>query len=271
MKCMAATYQDTRLDTFVYSDCFKGWPWAKFFDDPKVKEAIKGVADELEKEAQNSNIEPPLKDVFKALEKVGPNDIKVVIVGQDPTPQEGKATGMAFSVAKPRTVPSVMNVLMEVALEGWSVNLDNGDLSKWAKQGVLLLNSALTIGRKSVQEEGKIKIKLVDHLEHWSEFTSLLITNVAQRSVWILWGNEAQNFALPHIPKIQHHYIITGAHPSPKNPSIGNFFGRNYFFCANKFLEKEFGHHGQIDWGLAVEKDTRFEVKSTGLSACPEF
>ena len=255
VNCMAATYQDTRLDTFVYSDCFKGWPWAKFFDLPNVKGTIKRVADELEKEAQKSNIEPPLKDVFKALEKVGPNDIKVVIVGQDPTPQEGKATGMAFSVAKPRTVPSAMNVLMEVALEGWSVNLDNGDLSKWAEQGVLLLNWALTIGENS-------------HLELWSPFTSLLIENVVQPCVWIIWGNKAKEFAVPHIKKNPHHYSITGVHPSPKNPYIGNFFGQNYFFCANEILKKIVGHHAQIDWGLAVEKDKRLEVKSIGLSPC---
>lgn len=266
-----ATYENMRLDVYVH-DCFpKDWPWAKFFIRPDVQKAITSVANKLALEAKTSHIDPPIKNVFKALEMVDPNNIKVVIVGQDPTPQEGESTGMAFSVDNPKRVPSVMNVLMEVALEGWSVNLNNGDLSKWAKQGVLLLNSALTIGIRKVKGKKNTKRKLlVDHLNYWSLFTSLVIKSVPSPSVWILWGKLAQTIAIAHIPEHQNHYIIKGTHPSP-SPFTGEFFGRNYFFCANQFLKEKYGQHAQIDWGLAVEKDERLSVRSTGFDLCPAF
>lgn len=263
INCHTDTYEDIRLDVFVQY-CFpKKWPWAKFFVRPDVNKAIASVADELESQADKSiHIEPPIQKVFKALEMVGPDKIKVVIVGQDPTPQKGKATGMAFSVDDPRTVPSVMNVLMEVALEGWSVDLSNGDLSEWARQGVLLLNSALTIGKKA---------KFVyDHSVDWLPFTKLLIKQVASPCVWIVWGEEAQGVVVPLIGKKRNHYIIQGAHPSP-NPYIGYFFGHDYFSCANKFLEKKVGEHAQIDWGLAPLRDERLQVQSIGFYPCPKF
>lgn len=118
--------------------------------------------------------------MFEAFKRVNPEDIKVVILGQDPTPQEGKATGRAFSVANPRAVGSVMYVLLEVALEGWSVDLSNGDLSKWEKQGVLLLNSALTIGQITYEDpQKKTKTQEVSHLGYWCPFTKLLIDHIS--------------------------------------------------------------------------------------------
>lgn len=118
---------------------------------------------------------------------VAPENVKVVILGQDPTPQRDKSTGLALSVEDPRTVGPVMNVLLEVSLERWNVDISNGDLSKWTKQGVLFLNSTLTVEAKNAGTR----------LDHWRLFTKLLIRFISFRadpSVWILWGKIAQDF-----------------------------------------------------------------------------
>ena len=158
--------------------------WGNFFAEPETQKAIEFVVGEI---GRKTHIQPQLSLIFKALAMVAPESVKVVILGQDPTPQEGEATGMAFSVKNPKTVGTVMNVLLEVALEGWSVDLSNGDLSKWANQGVLLLNSALTVQPGNVGS----------HLAFWCPFTKLLIRYIsrhAKPSVWILWGKVAQDF-----------------------------------------------------------------------------
>ena len=230
--------------------------WDDFFQLPEVKTAVQTISSSL----KSKDIEPQMPRTFRALEFVAPSDIKVVIIGQDPTPQPGEATGLAFSVNDPRTVGSVLNVLLEVALEGWSVDISNGDLTKWANQGVLLLNSALTVKQNNAGS----------HLAIWRTFTELLIEYIsknAKQSVWLLWGNHAQYFRKKISEK--EHYVITGGHPSTLGGlgSTGNtFFGGNYFYCANDFLTKS--KRGPIDWGLAVPNDVRLAVKSP-LNACP--
>ena len=126
-----------------------------------------------------------MKDIFKALEMVDPLKARVVILGQDPTPTEYEATGLAFSVKDPQTVPSTLNILMEVALEGWSVDLDNGDLTKWAKQGVLLLNSALTVEitswervEKTKKEKAKVTKAIKKPPQHYLSRTVELLLNI---------------------------------------------------------------------------------------------
>ena len=210
--------------------------WSGFFKDPQVQVILKQLSPKLLRGSQ-----PPMQMVFRAFEFFAPEDIKVVILGQDPTPQLGKATGLAFSVPDPRTVPSVLNVLLEVALEGWKVDISNGDLSAWAQQGVLLLNMALTIHPAGTSQA-----------THWKEFTKYLIrfiSSKAQPSAWILWGqkaNEAQGSIDP-----AKHYIITGSHPSPVGGAALKFFGGAYFLCANEFLTAK--GKVSIDWSLAAK------------------
>ena len=192
-----------------------------------------------------------MPNVFKALEMIaGPTQVKVVILGQDPTPQPGKATGLAFSVGDPRTVPTVMSVLLEVALEGFKVDVNQGFLEKWATQGVLLLNAALTVERNNAG----------CHLVYWNRFTELLIRHISEKApptVWILWGNRAQEFE--EFIDVTRHYVIKGGHPSPRGGNLNTFFGGNYFRCANKFLLKK--NRGEIDWSLVAGDNT--------LNACP--
>lgn len=256
--------------------------WINFFADDEVVEALASANEIREANKEISaleekgnkvtsyHIEPPIQLMFEAFKKVSPENVKVVILGQDPTPQVGKATGRAFTVEDPRTVGSVMNVLLEVALEGWSVDLDNGDLSKWEKQGVLLLNSALTIGEITYQDpEMKIKTQQVSHLRYWSPFTKLLIEyidSLPESSVWMLWGNVAQYFA----GNIEKGYILTGGHPSSL-AGVGaknTFFAGSYFYCANEFLYEKRGVW--VDWGLRYGDKKRHDVNNK-LALCPKI
>ena len=246
--CKTATYGTMPLDKFVALCAPKGWE--KFFQMKKVATEIETLAGDLLKSAKNKLIEPPMPLMFKAMELVLPDEIRVVILGQDPTPQVGKATGLAFSVPDPLSVGTVLNVLLEVALEGFPVNIWNGDLTSWTKQGVLLLNTAFTV------RQGKAG----SHLKNWATFSELLvkyISDTAAPSVWLLWGKRAHEYK-----KFIHkkHYIILGGHPSTLGGvrSSNSFFGRNYFNCANDFFKTN--ARPPIDWALAGEN---------ALAKCP--
>lgn len=220
-------------------------------------------------------IEPKMSFIFNALKGVKLEDIKVVILGQDPTPQEGKATGVAFLVKHPRTVPAVLNMLLEVAFEGFSVNLDSANVEEWLKKGVLLMNAAFTVPHKP--EKGKEKMeqeqntvkregKKDDHRDMWRPFTEELISYISDNagpSAWLLWGQHAQGFET----LINHkHLIVKGRHPSNTGTTKGEgqtFFGGNYFNIANQFLE--ITGRVAIDWSLS-------DTGRNGLhfSLCPQ-
>ncbi|XP_074623204.1 uracil-DNA glycosylase-like [Acropora palmata] len=299
-----ATYGETTLEDFMKNCAPKRWE--TFFNNEHVKKAIKDADAEImaEKDIHSLkenghtdieyHIEPRMPLMFEAFKGVSPLDIKVVILGRDPTPQEGKATGRAFSVKDPLTVGSAMNVLLEVALEGWSVNLFNGDLSKWERQGVLLLNSALTIGEITYtdQNDGKRKRKQVSHLGYWCAFTKKLISyinSLPEQSVWMLWGQVAKDFTVKRKFRecynptkasqtdlnnedslISNGYVLTGGHPSPLGGAGGKntFFAGNYFYCANVFLYNK-RNKASIDWGL-VEGTSKNDVGSF-FYVCPKF
>lgn len=252
-ECTEADYSTVPIDVFA-KKCAPS-AWKEFFDTQEVQKDLETTAPVITREfisrRNYPGMEPAMPNVFKALEMTaGPTQVRVVILGQDPTPQAGKATGLAFSVADPRTVPSVMNVLLEVALEGFKVDVNQGCLEKWATQGVLLLNTALTV------ERGKAGC----HMGLWNAFTELLIRYISEKAlptVWILWGREAQQFE--GLIDQTRHYVLKGGHPlcMPGNPNT--FFGGNYFRCANKFLLKK--NRGEIDWSLVAGENT--------LNACP--
>ena len=214
---------------------------------------LKDLADNLTSKGKqlDNAIEPRMSVLFKALELVKPKSVRVVILGQDPTPQKGKATGVAFYVKNPRSVPAVLHMFLEVAFEGFPVDLDKGDVTNWAKQGVLLLNTALTCPHnppKGVKDKTKYK----SHFDIWKYFTISLIRYIggeaAEPSVWLLWGRKAKDFS-KHIDK--KHLIIEGGHPSPTGTAKhgDSFFGVNYFNRANQFLSRI--GRGSIDWSLS--------------------
>ena len=199
--------------------------------------------------------------LFEALELVNPKNVKVVILGQDPTPQKGKATGVAFHVNDPRSVPAVLHMFLEVAFEGFPVDFHEGDVTRWAEQGVLLLNTALTCPHNP-PKGAKNKAKYKSHFGIWKKFTISLIRYIggeaAEPSVWLLWGGKAKDFS-KYIDK--KHLTIEGGHPSPTGTAKhgDSFFGKNYFNIANEFLLIK--RRGAIDWSLSSTGRNGFNLE----------
>ena len=257
--CDAVKYREDRIDDPEYLQQCIPERWKPFFEKLQKphyfsrSSLLEMLADNLiVKGTQlNNAIEPRMPLLFKALELVKPEDVRVVILGQDPTPQKDLATGVAFHAEKPRFVPTVLRMFLEVAFEGFPVDLDDGDVTRWARQGVLLLNAALTCPHnppKDVEDKDKYK----RHLNIWRDFTISLIRYIggetAEPSVWLLWGATAKGFS-KYINK--KHHIIEGRHPSPMGTDTHGdwFFGKNYFNNANQFLK--INARGVIDWSLS--------------------
>ena len=170
------------------------------------------------------------------------NTVKVVIVGQDPYHGEGQAHGLCFSVPRGcRIPPSLRNVYKELASDLGIPPAGHGDLTHWAEQGVLLLNTALTVeAGKAGSHAGK----------GWDALTDAALRAVAERaepSVFILWGNHARAKAarIPGLGPGTRHCILSAAHPSPLSAHAG-FFGSRPFSQANAFLDRV--GRGAIDW-----------------------
>ena len=177
----------------------------------------------------------PLKEnVFKAFELTSPDEVKVVLLGQDPYHTPGQAQGLAFSLPdNAPTQPSMRNILKELESDRGESRYSQ-DLTSWGEQGVILLNASLTV------KEGQPNSMAKD----WEQVTKWFIEtidNLPQPIVFILWGKNAQSF----MPMIKHKDIIHSAHPSPFSASRG-FFGSKPFSKANKLLEKH--KIKGIDW-----------------------
>ena len=176
------------------------------------------------------NIFPAESDVFRALELTGLPEVKVVILGQDPYHDDGQAHGLAFSVPDGvKLPPSLRNIYKELAEEYDLVFVPEcGDLSHWAEQGVLLLNTVLTVRAHQANSHAKIG---------WEDFTDEIIRVVNKHSapgvVFILWGNPAQK-KRKLIDETLHH-VLCCAHPSPLSAYRG-FFGSNIFRKTNELL-----------------------------------
>lgn len=206
----------------------------------------------LDEEFLNSTVYPPREDIFNALRYTAYNDTKVVILGQDPYHEPGQAQGLAFSVpGNIKNPPSLVNILKELESDigdVWDDELAGASdpvLAPWARQGVLLLNTVLTV---RAHEAGSHRGK------GWEMFTDKLIELLAQRKkpmVFILWGANAgtkKDIILRAEESVGvKHLIITAPHPSPLSAYRG-FFGGKYFSRVNYFLKDE----GEIpiDWRL---------------------
>lgn len=195
----------------------------------------------LVKEKQAGKIiYPPGSLIFNAFNKVPFDEVKVVILGQDPYKNPGEAMGLSFSVPKGvRVPPSLRNVYkeLEMDIEGFAAP-KHGDLTEWADQGVLLLNATLTLEHKKSNSHSKIG---------WQRFTDAVIKKLSdERSgvVFMLWGNYAKGKST--LIDASKHLILTAAHPSPL--AGGAFFGNKHFSQANVYLEEQ-GLKG-IDWKL---------------------
>lgn len=193
-------------------------------------------------EANGKTVYPPRGQRLRALELTPLDAVKVVILGQDPYHGPGQAHGLCFSVPEGiATPPSLLNIYKELESDLGIARRAHGNLEHWARQGVLLLNTCLTVeAGKAGSHAGK----------GWEAITDAAVAAVARReepSVFILWGNHARNKALK-VPELAHntrHLVLTSPHPSPLSAHSG-FFGSKPFSKANAFLEAH--GRGAIEW-----------------------
>lgn len=172
---------------------------------------------------------PPREDLFRALKLVSPEKTRVVIFGQDPYHTPGVAHGLAFSVLPPqKTPPSLRNIFKEIDSDIGGRILPSTDLTAWAEQGVLLLNTILTVlPHQPLSHVGK----------GWEDFTEALLKTLSSQPgprAYLLWGNQAQKY-IPLINQAHNPLILTAAHPSPLSASRG-FFGCKHFSQVNTYL-----------------------------------
>ena len=205
-----------------------GNDWDEILKEEFEKEYYLNLREFLKAEYSARKIYPPMHDIYNALRYTSYKDTRVVILGQDPYHGEGQAHGLCFSV-KPgvKFPPSLQNIFKELNTEYGMTPPPTGELSGWARQGVLLLNTTLTVREGQPQShKGKGWEILTDRIIE-------LLNEKNEPTVFILWGGNAR--AKKTLIKNKNHLILESAHPSPLSAYAG-FFGCNHFVLANKFL-----------------------------------
>ena len=212
--------------------------WDTLFQQEIQKNYFKEINLFLEQEYKEKEIYPEKENIFRALLTTPLEKTKVVILGQDPYHGPGQAQGYSFSVPADFPLPpSLKNIYKEIEQE-YGVSLSrNGDLSDWAKQGVLLLNTVLTVQRSKPLSHAKIG---------WQTFTNEVLKTINKKEgavVFLLWGAKAQE-AMKYLDNPSH-LVLTSPHPSPFSCHRG-FFGNNHFKTANDYLIKH--NETPIEW-----------------------
>ena len=210
---------------------FSDYSWNDFFKEIQNEDFCQSLNKFLNNEYAEYTCYPPRELLFNAFRLTPLNKVKVVIVGQDPYHEPGQAMGLSFSVPKGiRVPPSLVNIYKEIAQEyNCQMNYSSGDLTYLAKQGVLLLNSILSVRAHQPmshnnEEYKKFLASVLEVLDHQK-----------QPIVFLLWGGPARKLkGYLHNPS---HLILECIHPSPLAANHGGWFGNNHFKLANKYLE----------------------------------
>jgi len=216
--------------------------WKDLFDAVKAKSYSATLHSFLQDEYQHYTIYPPRDMVYQAFKLTAPKQLKVVIIGQDPYHNPGQAMGLSFSV--PRGIdppPSLINVYKEIQ-DDLKIKMDfnNGDLTPWAEQGILLLNAYLTV---------RAGVPLSHARPEYDAFINDVMTyldTLDQPMVFMLWGR----FAKQYLPLIRHakHIALCASHPSPMAANQGGWFGKHLFSQCNNFLVEN--GLTPIDWQI---------------------
>ena len=204
--------------------------WEDIIDLEKQKDYYKSLEKEINKRYKTTTVFPEKQNIFKAFSLTKLDNLKVVILGQDPYHGFGQAQGLAFSTpANIKNPPSMQNILKEIQSDlGKKSICEDGDLTPWAKQGVLLLNTILTV------EEAKPKSH---HNLGWEVFTDNIIKYISDNcedTIFILWGSPA--ISKTKLIDRKKHHILTAPHPSPLS-SYRGFFGCKHFSQTNNILK----------------------------------
>ena len=217
-----------------------GNDWQAIIGAEFEKDYYKRLRCYLQGEYEREKIYPSMYDIFNALKYTPYNNVKIVIIGQDPYHGPNQAQGLCFSVKNGvRMPPSLKNILKEAREDVGITIPENGSLVPWAKQGVLLLNTILTV------REGK---PMSHKGQGWETFTDEIIKKLNDRKkpvIFFLWGNPAKK--KKSLITNDYHFILEAAHPSPLSAYYG-FFGCRHFSLANELL-KNMGEK-PIDWQL---------------------
>lgn len=217
-----------------------GNDWDEVLDDLFKSENYLKIREFLKTEYSTRDIYPSMYDIFNAFKLTPYSSVKAVILGQDPYHEPGQAHGLCFSVQDGvKLPPSLVNIYKEIKSDLGITEPDNGNLTKWAKQGVLLLNTSLTVRRGAANSHKDCG---------WTQFTDEVIKKLAAREkpmVFILWGANARSKKAFIDGK--RHLILESAHPSPLSCYNG-FFGSRPFSKTNDFLVAN--GETPIDWNL---------------------
>lgn len=204
--------------------------WEELFEEIKEKDYAKKINTILNQEYATHTIFPPRNMMFNAFKYTPLKKVKVVIIGQDPYHEDHQAMGLSFSVPKGVALPpSLINIFKEIENNfGYKMNYSNGDLTYLAKQGVLLLNTILTVRKSIPLSHQKIGYDL------FVQDILKAIDEQDQPIVFLLWGNYARGLKkYLHNPN---HLILESTHPSPLSANRGGFFNQNHFLKTNNYL-----------------------------------
>lgn len=213
--------------------------WKHYLNAEFDKEYFINLTELVRQEYQNHLCFPPGRQVFNAFNLCPFNDVKVVIIGQDPYHEPGQAMGLSFSVPEGVAIPpSLQNIFKEIQADLGKPLPTSGDLTRWASQGVLLLNATLTVQAHVANSHQGLG---------WSVFTDAAIRALSahrEHLVFMLWGGYARSKR--SLIDGQRHLILESVHPSPLSANRGGWFGNHHFSKCNAYLQS----HGMtgIDW-----------------------
>lgn len=217
-----------------------GNKWDSVLKEEFEKDYFLRIMDFIDEEYSTKTIYPPYEDIFNAFKLTPIDNVKVVILGQDPYHEEGQAHGLAFSTPEGRPIPrSLKNIFKEINEEYGYPIPESGCLESWAKEGVFLLNSVLTVEKGNANSHSKCG---------WQTFTDNVIeilNNQTRPIVFLLWGKQAEK--KKELITNPNHLVLITSHPSPFSARRG-FLGSNHFKLANEFLKEN--DIDEINWKL---------------------
>ncbi len=217
-----------------------GNDWDEILKEESEKEYFGELKEILKKEYREKVVYPHNKEIFTAFKLTPYENVKVVILGQDPYHGKGQAHGLAFSVKKGIEIPpSLRNIYKEILEEGEGNRFEHGCLENWAKQGVFLLNATLTVREANANSHSNIG---------WTTFTDEVIKKINEKNetvIFLLWGKNARDKKI-YITNPAH-IVLETVHPSPLSASRG-FFGCGHFRRVNQILKER--NQKTIDWNI---------------------